>query len=185
MSALPRKHWTVDEYLAFERDSEEKHEFIGGDVYFVTGASENHNLIVANTIVALGALLRKRPCKLYPSDMLVHIPLVDDYHYPDITVVCGDAHVIHVQRDILLNPTLIIEVLLPSTEPYDRGRKFENYRTLHSLQEYLLVAQDRAVRTAGTGHVALFRGQRVGRHTGTAFHPLSAGAGRCLRQGDV
>lgn len=143
MSALPRKRWTPETYLAFERDSEEKHEYISGEVYSMTGASENHNLIVANTIIALGIQLRKRPCKLYPSDMLLHIAAVNDYYYPDITVVCGEANIIHDKRDILLNPTLIIEVLSPSTEQHDRGSKFENYLTLDSLQEYLLIAQDR------------------------------------------
>ena len=112
-------------------------------MYSITGASENHNLIVANTIIALGIQLRKRPSKLYPSDMLLHIAAVNDYYYPDITIVCGEANIIHDKRDILLNPTLIIEVLSPSTEQHDRGNKFENYLTLDSLQEYLLIAQDR------------------------------------------
>lgn len=144
MSALPRKSWTVEQYLEFERASEAKHEFVGSAVFAMTGASENHNLIVANIIVSLGVQLRQRPCKIYPSDMLVQIADTGDFHYPDITIVCGEAQINRDKRDSLLNPTVIIEVLSPSTELYDRGKKFQNYRTLDSLQLYLLVAQDAA-----------------------------------------
>jgi Uma2 family endonuclease len=141
--ALANKRWTAEEYLAFEASSEEKHEFFGGEVYLMTGASDNHNLIVASTLIALGAQRRGRPCKIYPSDMLVHIASVGDYFYPDLMIVCGQAEVVHVKRDMLLNPTVVIEVLSPSTEMYDRVKKFEGYRTLDSLQEYVLIAQDR------------------------------------------
>lgn len=144
MSALPQKLWTAEQYLEFERISEAKHELVGGAVFAMTGASENHNLIVANIIVSLGIQLRQRPCKLYPSDMLVQIGASGDFHYPDITIVCGEAQINRDKRDSLLNPTVIIEVLSPSTELYDRGKKFQNYRTLDSLQLYLLVAQDAA-----------------------------------------
>ncbi len=142
MFALEKTGWTVEDYLAFERDSQEKHEFIGGEVYLMTGASESHNLIVTNVIMTLGVQLRRRPCRVYPSDMLVRIAATGDFHYPDVSVVCGEVVISREARDILLNPTVVIEVLSPSTEPYDRGRKFHNYRTLDSLQEYLLIAQD-------------------------------------------
>lgn len=142
MSALEKTRWTVEDYLAFERDSQEKHEFVGGEVYLMTGASESHNLIVANVIMTLGVQLRRRPCRVYPSDMLVRIAATGDFHYPDVSVVCGEAVILREARDILLNPTVVIEVLSPSTELYDRGRKFHNYRTLDSLQEYLLITQD-------------------------------------------
>lgn len=144
MVALPHKRWTADDYLAFERASDEKHEFIDGQVYLMAGASENHNLITANVIIALGSQLRGRPCKLYPSDMRVRITRSDDYHYPDISVVCGEAQIEDDEQDTLLNPALIVEVLSPSTEQFDRGKKFENYRLLPSLEEYVLIAQDRA-----------------------------------------
>lgn len=144
MVALPHKRWTAEDYLAFERASDERHEFIDGQVYLMAGASENHNLITANVIIALGSQLRGRPCKLYPSDMRVRIGGRDDYHYPDISVVCGEAQIEDDEQDTLLNPTLIVEVLSPSTEQFDRGKKFENYRLLPSLQEYVLIAQDRA-----------------------------------------
>lgn len=144
MVALPHKRWTAEDYLAFERASDERHEFIDGQVYLMAGASENHNLITANVIIALGSQLRGRPCKLYPSDMRVRVSGRDDYHYPDISVVCGEAQIEDDEQDTLLNPTLIVEVLSPSTEQFDRGKKFENYRLLPSLQEYVLIAQDHA-----------------------------------------
>lgn len=142
MSALPKKHWTTQEYLAFESESLERHDFVSGEIYSMTGASENHNLIIANIIITVGLQFRKRPCKLYPSDMLIEITRTGDYHYPDISAVCGKAEIKYDKRQILLNPTLIIEVLSPSTEVYDRSKKFQNYQTLPSLQEYLLIAQD-------------------------------------------
>lgn len=142
MVALSHKQWTAEDYLAFERASADKHEFIDGRVYLMAGASENHNLITANLIIALGSQLRGRPCKLYPSDMRVRIS-AKDYHYPDVSVICGDAHIEDDEQDTLLNPTLIVEVLSPSTEQFDRGKKFENYRSLPSLHEYVLIAQNR------------------------------------------
>jgi Uma2 family endonuclease len=144
MSALAKKRWTTEEYLAFEHTSQERHEFVAGEVYLMTGASENHNLIVANIIIAVGIQLRNRPCKLYPSDMLIEIAATGDYHYPDISIVCEPAMIKREKQEILLNPTVIIEVLSPSTEQYDRGKKFHNYLTIDSLQEYILVSQDMA-----------------------------------------
>jgi Uma2 family endonuclease len=144
MSALPETHKRMSEaeYLAFERDNQIKHEFLDGEVYAMSAASEAHNLITTSTIAALYSQLRGRPCKTYPSDMRVRTPATRPYVYPDITVVCGEAQFDDDQRDILLNPTLVIEVLSPHTERYDRGKKFQHYRELESLQEYVLIAQD-------------------------------------------
>lgn len=146
LSALPDKRWTPQEYLAFERDSQDKHEYIAGEVYLMTGASESHNLIVANTITTLNVQLRKRPCRVYPSDMRVGVKVKDDYaySYPDVSVVCETPQFEDDKRDTLLNPVVIIEVLSPSTEKYDRGKKFQNYRLLPSLHDYILIAQDEA-----------------------------------------
>jgi Uma2 family endonuclease len=142
MSALPEHVWTVEEYLAFERGDPQRHEYLGGKIYAMAGASANHNLIAGNTYASLHAQLRKRSCTVYPSDMRLKVSRTGLYTYPDISVVCGEAQFEDDQRDTLLNPTVIIEVLSPSTESYDRGRKFQHYRTLASLQEYLLIAQD-------------------------------------------
>jgi Uma2 family endonuclease len=140
MAALPNRRWTAEEYLAFERTSEEKHEYLAGEVYLMTGASRNHNLITANLITTLSVQLRGRQCEVYASDM--RVSAADSYTYPDVTVVCGQPKFEDDEVDTLLNPIVIIEVLSPSTENYDRGKKFQHYRALSSLQEYLLVSQD-------------------------------------------
>lgn len=144
MSALPgfNKPITETDYLALDRESEIKHEFIDGEIYAMRGASRNHNLIVVSTIATLYNQLRDKSCETYPSDMKVRTPSTRSYTYPDITVVCDEPQFDDDQRDILLNPTLIIEVLSPNTERYDRGKKFQRYRELKSLQEYILIAQD-------------------------------------------
>ncbi len=140
--ALPRPKMTPQEYLRFERASEVKHEFYNGEIFAITDASENHNVVAGNTFAALHSQLRQRPCKLYPGDMRVHIPATGLYTYPDVTVVCGTPQFDDKEFDTLLNPTVIIEVLSPSTEKYDRGKKFEHYRSIPSLREYVLIAQD-------------------------------------------
>src|SRR5687768_11705327 len=141
MRALKRKPWTLEEYLAFERANEQKHEFFNGDIYLMADACERHNLIVVNTSTILNVQLRQQPCKVYANDLRVRIRL-GDYFYPDVVVVCGDAKLEDSEVDTLLNPTLIIEVLSNSTEQFDRGDKFKSYRTLSSLQEYVLISQD-------------------------------------------
>lgn len=143
MSAvLTPTHVTAEEYLKLERSSETKSELHDGQVYAMTGASREHNLIVLNIGRELSNQLKKRPCEAYLNDMRVKAAEARSYHYPDVAVVCDkpqfeDAHV-----DTLLNPTLLVEVLSPSTEAYDRGGKFAHYRKIPTLQEYLLVAQD-------------------------------------------
>jgi Uma2 family endonuclease len=130
---------TEAEYLAFERASETKHEYIDGHVYAMTGGSPAHNLITMYTAVSLANQLQGQPCAVYPSDM--KIKANRDYVYADVSVVCGDPQ--YQDKDILLNPIVVVEVLSPTTEQYDRGRKFQQYRQLESLQEYLLIEQDK------------------------------------------
>ena len=142
MSAQPKLYISVADYLAGERSSDTKHEYYAGEVFAFAGGSEQHNLIIGNVLASLHAQLRKRDCTVYPSDMRVKVSRTGLYTYPDVVVVCGTAQFEDEERDTLLNPTVIIEVLSPSTEKYDRGKKFQNYRTLNSLAEYLLVAQD-------------------------------------------
>lgn len=144
MSALPQKHRRIAEaeYLALDRKSPIKHELMAGEIYAMSGASEAHNLITGSTYAMLYNQLRGRSCRVYPSDMKVRTPATRSYAYPDITAVCGEALFADDQRDILLNPVLIIEVMSPTTERYDRGKKFQHYRELKTLQEYILIAQD-------------------------------------------
>ena len=142
MSVQPLQHWTPAAYLAFERSQQEKHEFADGRVLLQAGGSRNHALIGTNITSSLHQHLRLRPCTVYGSDMRVSLPQARRYVYPDITVVCGAAQFEDEIDDTLTNPTVIIEILSPSIERYDRGKKFQAYQTLESFQEYLLIAQD-------------------------------------------
>jgi len=143
MSAVVKQnHYTPDEYLALERSASFKSEFQDGQIYAMTGASRAHNLITINIGRELSQQLKKRPCEAYINDMRVKAANSRSYHYPDVAVVCGQAEFEDAQVDTLLNPTLLIEVLSPSTEAYDRGGKFAHYRKIESLSEYLLVMQD-------------------------------------------
>ena len=134
---------TPEDYLAIERSAESKSEYFDGEIFAMAGASRAHNTIVVNTTIELGNQLKKRPCKLYVSDIRVKVSPTGLYTYPDVVVVCGKEQFEDTHLDTLLNPTLIIEVLSDSTEAYDRGRKFEHYRHLDSLVEYALIAQQR------------------------------------------
>ena len=109
----------------------------------MTEASRKHNLIAGNVYAALHLQLRKSKCEIYPSDMRVKIEATGLMTYPDISIVCGEPRFDDSYKDTLLNPTVVIEVLSPSTAAYDRGEKSENYRQIPSLQAYLLVSQDR------------------------------------------
>lgn len=143
MHLEPKARCTPEEYLALERSSREKHEYFAGEIFAMGGASERHNLIVTNVVGELRRQLKGRPCKTYASDMRVKVAATGLYTYPDVVVVCGDARFDDEQRDTLLNPTVLIEVLSKSTEAYDRGEKSEHYRQLESLAEYLLISQDK------------------------------------------
>jgi Uma2 family endonuclease len=132
---------TEQEYLDMERESEIKHEYFDGEIFAMTGASEKHNLIVTNIIRELSNLLRKTPCRIYPGDMRLKIEETGLYTYPDVMIACKDRRFGDEARDTLLNPDVIIEVLSDSTESYDRGKKFENYRKIPSLKEYVLISQ--------------------------------------------
>lgn len=139
---IQRTYLTAEEYLELERGSEMKHELIDGEMVAMTGGSWSHGLIIGNMVVALKTRLRERRCSVIPSDLRVRSS-ADVYVYPDVVVACGEPRLEDNQRDTLLNPALIVEVLSPSTESYDRGRKFEHYQMLDSLKEYVLIAQDR------------------------------------------
>jgi Uma2 family endonuclease len=143
MSLQPEKEYTPEEYLALERNAEARSEYFAGEIFLMAGASERHNLIVANLIAELRSQFKNRPCKVYPSDMRVKVSASGLYTYPDVTVVCGESQFEDQHKDTLLNPTLIIEVLSDSSEAYDRGKKFEHYRSLVSLSDYLIMAQDK------------------------------------------
>lgn len=136
--------YTVDEYLRRERNSLEKHEFDDGEILAMAGATRVHVLITTNTLVALHTRLRGKPCVPYGSDLRIRLSGRPKYVYPDISVICGQpqADPDDSRGESFLNPRLIVEVLSPSTEQYDRKAKFDRYRQVESLREYVLVSQD-------------------------------------------
>src|SRR5215207_740088 len=143
MSTLTVTHVTPEEYLAAERLSETRSEYLDGVVYPMTGASVTHSRIVINIGTELNIQLRARPGRVFAVDLKVRLPDSRKFFYPDLVVVCGELQYHDDRRDIILNPDLVIEVLSPSTETFDRGAKFKAYQTIESLKEYLLVAQSK------------------------------------------
>jgi Uma2 family endonuclease len=141
MATDPQQRLTIEDYLAFERASETRHDYLDGEVFAMTGASRAHNLIAGNIFREIGNQLRRRPCEVYPEAMRVRTP-AGLFTYPDVVVVCGERRFDDAHFDALLNPTLLVEVLSPSTEAYDRRTKSLHYRSIPSLAEYVLVAQD-------------------------------------------
>ena len=141
-SAVSRTYLTPRQYLAIERKSEIRHEYHRGEVFAMAGASREHNLVALNIASDFRNQLRDRPCEVYISDMRVRVEATGLYTYPDVVVACGEPRFEDDEVDTLLNPTLIVEVLSPSTEAYDRGKKFLQYRTIPSLSDYVMVAQD-------------------------------------------
>ncbi len=141
-SAAEKRRATPREYLALERLAENRHEFLNREIIAMAGASRPHNLITHNLNRVIGNQLVNRPCEVYSSDMRVLVEATGDFSYPDVAVVCGRPQFLDAELDTLLNPTVVIEVLSPSTERNDRGPKFARYRRIESLQEYVLIAQD-------------------------------------------
>lgn len=143
MSTQPKTFLTPEQYLDIERKAEYKSEYYRGEMFAMAGASLAHNTLVANLIGEFHGKLRAGPCRVLPSDMRVRVTSTGLYTYPDVVVVCGEPRVLDNQMDTLLNPSVLVEVLSPSTEDYDRGRKFEQYQSIESLREYLMLASDR------------------------------------------
>ena len=142
---LFQRHYTPAEYLAAERIAAYKSEYIAGQIVAMSSVSREHSLVTGNLFWVLRTQLRDGPCEIHASDLRVKVSARGMYTYPDLVVVYGEAEFEDAQVDTLLNPTLIVEVLSPSTEAYDRGAKFGYYRQLPSLREYLLVAQDQVL----------------------------------------
>jgi Uma2 family endonuclease len=142
MSQLLKSYISPQEYLRLERQAEYKSEYLNGEIFAMSGASRKHNLLTLNIGGSLNQQLRGRACEAYTSEMRVKVSVTGLYTYPDVVVVCGEPHFEDDYLDTLTNPTVLIEVLSKSTERYDRIAKSSYYRTLDSLAEHLLVAQD-------------------------------------------
>jgi|SRR5665213_1189478 len=143
MSSVPTTYLTPEEYLEQERKAETRSEYFQGEVFAMAGASWRHGRIVTNLIRELSVRFGEGPCNVYSTDLRLAVSPAGLYTYPDVMVVCGEEELLDQHDDTLLNPTLLIEVLSKSTKDYDRGQKFESYRRLSSLREYLTVAQEK------------------------------------------
>lgn len=143
MTTSASPHYTAEEYLAFERGTEDKHEYVDGRIVPAIRVSLSHIEITGSITVALWTRLRGGPCRVYASRMRVQTLPGRGFAYPDVLAVCGKAEVLDEEGDTLLNPALIVEVLSAETEAYDRGGKFQQYRMIESLREYVLVSQHR------------------------------------------
>jgi Uma2 family endonuclease len=165
MSSVAARRLTPEEYLEQERKAELKHEYRDGEIVAMSGASRWHGRIVNNLGGELRQRLRNSPCHVYSNDLRLAARPARLYTYPDVIVTCGEEQYIDGHFDTLLNPVVIFEVLSESTKAYDRGKKFQSYRTLESLQDYVLVAQDKM-------HVEHWSRQPDNEWTKAEFHSL-------------
>lgn len=153
MSALPQSklRFTLEEYFALERYSDRRFEYLDGEIVLMTGGSRQHGEIASNLIFSLRKRLAGKSCHVYGSDIALLVPSAPPYRYPDVSAVCDEPQFCRIESlDALMNPTLIIEVLSPTSESYDRGLKFEWYKSISSFSDYLLIAQDHAYVTQRT-----------------------------------
>ena len=136
--AYGKEKISIEEYLEMENASIEKHEYYKGEIFAMSGAKVPHNVISGNLFIALGQKLKGKKCRPYNSDQRIHIPINTLFTYPDISIICGEVITLNDDDWNVLNPTVIIEVLSPSTKNYDRGEKFKLYRDIQTLKEYIL-----------------------------------------------
>lgn len=142
MSAVPTPRYTLQEYVAREEVAEYKSEFYRGQIFAMSGGTVRHNTISINFAAALKTRLRGSGCRAFASDQRIRVPSDDFDTYPDASVVCGELEIDEIDRNAITSPRLFVEVLSPSTESYNRGKKFDLYRDAESLREYILVSQD-------------------------------------------
>ena len=144
MASLPG-YLSPEDYLAIERKADIKSEYVNGVMYLMSGASFAHNIIVGNLIGELHARFKETDCGAYPSDLKVRLPDSSSFFYPGVSVLCGEPQFADREKDVVLNPIAVLEVLSNSTEAFDRGKKFQYYQQIESLMEYVLIAQDAMV----------------------------------------
>ncbi|MDQ0638500.1 Uma2 family endonuclease [Pedobacter sp. W3I1] len=137
--AYQKRHYTVEEYLEMEKESQEKHEYFQGEIFAMSGAGDNHNEIFSNVFGEIAYKLKGTPCRPYGSDKRMNIPENTLFTYPDISIYCNGLAHSDVDVDTSILPTVIIEILSPSTKNYDRGKKFNLYKDIPSLREYIMI----------------------------------------------
>ncbi|HEX2915835.1 MAG TPA: Uma2 family endonuclease [Chloroflexia bacterium] len=138
-----KNYYTPQEYLRLEQRADYKSEYLDGEIYALAGGSPAHNQIAVNLTIDLGLAFRGKPCRVLNSDTKIAVDVKRYYTYPDLSVVCGPLEFVPEHNDTITNPLIIIEVLSPSTRNYDRGLKFERYRSIPTLQAYLVVDSER------------------------------------------
>lgn len=154
--AYGKNKFTIEEYLQMEEASEEKYEYYQGEIFAMSGAGVDHNIIAGNIYGEIKQMLKGRSCRPFNSDQRIHIPQNSLFTYPDISIVCGEIMTLDDDGWNILNPAVIIEILSPSTKNYDRGGKFKLYRDIATLKEYILVDSEsvgvEAFRVNDNGH---------------------------------
>jgi Uma2 family endonuclease len=143
MGAHPQPKLTPEQYLELERKAETPSEYYKGEMFAMAGASYRHAQIKSNVVYELRKVTQKPGCDVLPTEVKLLVSKTGLYAYPDVMVICGEPKFVDDERDILTNPVVVIEVLSPSTADYDRGGKFAHYRTVESVREYIVVAQER------------------------------------------
>lgn len=144
MTAIPKKKYTLEEYLELDKNSEERYEYFDGEVFAMAGGSPDHARLSGGVYALLERKLEGRDCEAFNSEMRIKVPKALPYRYPDATVVCGEPIFEEINgQQMLVNPTLLVEVLSPSTAAYDLGDKFTAYQSIDAFREYLLISQDR------------------------------------------
>ena len=142
MSVAREETFTAAEYLAREREAETRSEYVNGQIYAMAGASPVHNEISISLTSAVWAVLRRTPCRPYGADQRIGIPATVTYTYPDLSIACPPAEFDPDDPHTLLNPSVLVEIVSPDTEAYDRGTKFARYRRIPSLREYWLISSE-------------------------------------------
>lgn len=141
MQKPAKKYFTVEEYLELEDAAEYKSEYYQGEIFAIAGGSINHNQIIVNVVTQLNQAHPHHKCRSFATELKLWIKEIDFFSYPDLVIICDKPQFYPARTDIILNPLIIIEVLSKSTEAYDRGKKFQFYRSIPSFQEYILIDQ--------------------------------------------
>lgn len=143
MTAVPKEKLTLEEYFELDRNSEANYEYFDGEIFEMSGVSPNHATIEINLITKTNPAANKKGCRLFPANLRIKVPTLPTYRYPDLSVVCGEAKFEEIGGlQCLVNPVLLVEILSDSTESYDRGEKFRQYKSIESFREYILVSSD-------------------------------------------
>lgn len=143
VASIPKRHYTLDDYLSVEEMSSVRHEYLNGEIFAMAGGTPEHAALAAAIVVLLGQKLQGTPCRPYSADLRIRILESGLATYADASVICGDPIRDPASPTHVTNPSLVVEVLSPSTEEYDRGEKRDHYQRIPSLKHYVLVAQDR------------------------------------------